>query len=143
MRALPFALAVVLAGCHADRLSPVDRGYALTTSADVADVHEAALRVAADLGYPARVRDGVVEVEVPVGGPMSERPSRRLDVAVRPAGSRVVVTVRELSRVDVAVTHAPPHRPPDWRPRGGRRERAEPSLIAHDFADRLSRELGR
>ena len=70
-----------------------DGGVAFATDATPARVRAEALALAAEMGHPARERDGTIEVELS-DGPMSETPSRWVRVAVEGdgPGSTVVVT---------------------------------------------------
>ena len=84
----------LLAGCVSPSLTPRDDGgVEFSTEASPALVRAEALAIAAELGHPARDRNGTVEVELSEG-PMSETPSRWVRVAVEPdgEGSAVVVT---------------------------------------------------
>ena len=124
--ALCAALALV-AGCHTDRLRPAEDGFEIRSRATPERAYEAAVAVARELGHPARQRDGAVEVELPQGPPMSERPSRWLRVTVTPRGRGTVTTVRALPTVSV-------------RPRTPR-ERTPVGMEAYAYADLLADRL--
>ena len=112
MKPLVLSAVLLLAGCHADRLRPVDDGYEIRSRATVPQAQEAALAVARELGHPARVREGAVHVEMAKGPPMSERPSQWLRVSAVPRGAGTVTTVRLLPEVAVLRRSSVPRRSP-------------------------------
>ena len=112
MKRLVLVFAILLAGCHADRLRPVDDGYEIRSRATAAQARDAALAVACELGHPTRQRDGAVHVEMAKGPPMSERPSQWLRVSVAPRGAGTVTTVRLLPEIVVLRRSSVPSQSP-------------------------------
>ena len=94
-------LTVLVAGCAGPDLARRGGGVGFTADATPAEVYAEALALAAELGWPARERGGVVEVEL-AEPPMSERPSRWLRVTAEAEGTRTVVVVTALPTVGLA-----------------------------------------
>lgn len=125
--------AALVVGCVSPALTPRDDGgVEFATAATPERVRAEALALAAEMGHPARDRDGIVEVELSEGQ-MSERPSRWVRVAVEAdgPGSTVIVTASK----------------PVWTERGGmypppddplrRRTDVEAFTFAEALAERL------
>ena len=130
MRPLVLIAALLLTGCHADRLRPTgDGGFEIRSRATAQQVRDLALDVARELDHPARLRDGAVEVELASAPPMSERPSQRLRVTVTGRGTGTATVVQPLPQISV---------PPRPRRHG---QRPPVGTDAYTYADLLADRL--
>ena len=129
MKPLVFFAAVLLVGCYSDRLRPAGHGFEIRSRATAQEVQETALAVARELDHPARVRDGVVEVELAEAPPMSERPSQWLRVTVTAHGTKTVTAVQALPQISIP-------------PRPTRHNRSSVGVDVYAYADLLAERLG-